>query len=461
MPPVKRTNRGKNPRSHIGPFRPLGDPAVEQKEWQKRADQLAYIRRILRTAISEVEQKDCISRAVKITFEFDAKAEQVEALWRLIIRKQDVILVAQTSFGKSLIFQMLPLLVDNALILTILPLNAIGKDQWTKIQELPGANPIMLCAENNSETTLQGIRNGICTHILVSPEIACSKYFRETVLNNPKFKSRVAAVTVDEVHLVIDWGTSFRKSYTILRSIRQVIGDRPWFGCSATLDTETLEKLQEIRAFKDNFYIIRTSIDRPEIAIVRKIIPKNKKTSYNCLYFLIDGATPPCGQDEATRQCTEGDGEVRKQQKGKSTMRPGSGITARVAGQARQSKKPQLAEPDMRVEERAPKRIPTPQNIKKAIVFFDHCGNLNNCVNIIRVWLTEAGYLLEEAAAVVVDITQILPSRIKSGFMRNSRSRTQRFGSYVQPTRYLLGVIFQTSRLSSSTDSPEDGASIW
>jgi len=62
----------------------------------------------------------------------------------------------------------------------------------------------MLCADNNHEATLQRIQNEIYTHILVSPEIACSKYFMETVLNNPKFKSRVVAVTVDEVYLVID-----------------------------------------------------------------------------------------------------------------------------------------------------------------------------------------------------------------------------------------------------------------
>ena len=53
------------------------------------------------------------------------------------------------------------------------------------------------------------------------------------------------------------------------------------------------------------------------------------------------------------------------------------------------------------MEERIPKTIPTPQNIKKAIVFFDHCGSLSNCVNIIQGWLTELGYLFKEAAMVV------------------------------------------------------------
>jgi len=56
-----------------------------------------------------------------------------------------------------------------------------------------------------------------------------------------------------------------------------------------------------------------------------------------------------------------------------------------------------LAETDVRV----PKISPTLQNIKKAIVFFDQYGSLNNCVGIIRAWLMELGYSRKEAMAVV------------------------------------------------------------
>ena len=96
---------------------------------QKRVNQLKYIKCILQVTASEEEQKDYISRVVKIAFDFHAKVEQVEAIWQLLIQKQDVILVTQISFEKSLIFQMLPLLIDDSLILNILLLNVIGKDQ--------------------------------------------------------------------------------------------------------------------------------------------------------------------------------------------------------------------------------------------------------------------------------------------------------------------------------------------
>ena len=403
MPPVKKTNRGKHPRSHMGPVSPIADSVIDQEELQKRANQLEYIRRTLLQATTEEKQNECIGRAIKIAFNFDAKKEQIEVLWQLLILKKDTILVAQTSFGKSLIFQILPLLVSGGIILIILPLNAIGKDQWTKIRELPGAYPIMLCAENNSKTTLEEIRNGIYTHVLVSPEIACSKRFREIVLNDPKFKSKVAAVTVDEVHLVIDWGTSFRKSYIMLRSIRQVIGDKPWFGCSATLDQETLHELHDLRVFKDDFHIIRTSIDRGEIAIVRKTIPRNKKASYNCLYFLIDGAILPEGEEVQEAEQQKGSGSVRSDTNTTDNARTdtmidkvGHDATANLARQSAMGDEV-LAETDVRVL----KISSTLQNIKKAIVFFDQYGSLGDCVGIIRAWLMELGYSRKEVAAVV------------------------------------------------------------
>jgi superfamily II DNA helicase RecQ len=395
MPPVKKTNRGKHPRSHMGPLSPIEDSVIDQEELKKRTNQLEVIRRTLLQTTTEEKQKEYIGRAIKIAFGFNGKKEQIEVLWQLLFQKQDTILVAQTSFGKSLIFQILPLLVSGGMIVIILPLNAIGKDQWTKIRELPGAYPIMLCAENNNNTTLAGIRNGIYTHVLVSPEIACSKRFGEIVLNDPKFKSKVAAVTVDEVHLVIDWGTSFRKSYTMLRSIRQVIGDRPWFGCSATLDQETLEKLQELRVFKDDFHIIRTSIDRSEIAIVRKTIPRNKKASYNCLYFLIDDALPPEGE-EAQEQVRSDMNTTDKARTDTMIDEVGHDAIANLARQSAMGDEV-LAETDVRV----PKISPALQNIKKAIVFFDQYGSLGNCIGIIRAWLMELGYSRKEVAAVV------------------------------------------------------------
>jgi hypothetical protein len=67
-------------------------------------------------------------------YDFLPTPEQAEALWWLAFQKEDLLLVAKTSFGKSLILQLLSCLIRDA----------IGAEQVEKIRTLPTrhtANP--------------------------------------------------------------------------------------------------------------------------------------------------------------------------------------------------------------------------------------------------------------------------------------------------------------------------------
>ena len=55
----------------------------------------------------------------------------------LIFERRDLMLVAKTSFGKSMIMQALPCLIPNAVVIIVLPLNVIGSEQIKKIAKLP------------------------------------------------------------------------------------------------------------------------------------------------------------------------------------------------------------------------------------------------------------------------------------------------------------------------------------
>ena|ERR1700722_9099258 len=80
MPPVKKTNRGKHPRSHMGPLSPIEDSVIDQEELKKRTNQLEVIRRTLLQTTTEEKQKEYIGRAIKIAFGFNGKKEQIEPL---------------------------------------------------------------------------------------------------------------------------------------------------------------------------------------------------------------------------------------------------------------------------------------------------------------------------------------------------------------------------------------------
>jgi hypothetical protein len=59
------------------------------------------------------EQTALIQRRVNELFDFEPKDKQVEAIRKLLYDKSDLILIAKTGFGKSLIFQALPLIQEE------------------------------------------------------------------------------------------------------------------------------------------------------------------------------------------------------------------------------------------------------------------------------------------------------------------------------------------------------------
>jgi superfamily II DNA helicase RecQ len=87
----------------------------------------------------------------------------------MLYEKKDLILVAKTSFGKSLIMQTLPCLVPRSIILIVLPLLALGFEQEEKIKRLGSfAKPIFLHGSNvSAPNLLLSIREGQYTHIRV------------------------------------------------------------------------------------------------------------------------------------------------------------------------------------------------------------------------------------------------------------------------------------------------------
>ena len=189
---------------------------------------------------SEALQLSKIDEAIAFLYPYRGRAEQLEVLRWLLFEEKDMILVARTSFGKSMIMQAMPCLLRASVVIIILPLNAIGAEQKAKIEELPGTRPVHVCKETISERLLGEIRIGVYTHILISPELLAGKKLHK-ILTHPTFRAHVGLVVIDEVHLVANWGGSFRSSYTQLWKVRSLLGRRPWFACTATLDDITFK----------------------------------------------------------------------------------------------------------------------------------------------------------------------------------------------------------------------------
>ena len=227
--------------------------------------------------------------------------EQVRILRRLIFFKGDSLLIARTGFGKSIIFHAFSILTGK-ITLQIIPLNKLGEEQMDDISQVPGTRPCVITHETRAEDKdlIPRIIDGLYTHILLGPEQASSKEFRDA-LKSPELQNRVGLVAIDECHLISEWET-FRPAFTMLGELRMVLHrDVVWFGCSASLP----EKAEQIVIQQAGFRrigqgeyeteVIRTTIDRQDIAIGVFPIPRGMLSSFDIFYFLLDDSADCTG----------------------------------------------------------------------------------------------------------------------------------------------------------------------
>jgi superfamily II DNA helicase RecQ len=200
--------------------------------------------------------------------------EQINMVLRLVFSGADTILIAATGFGKSLVFQAVSLM-NGLITLQIVPLTILAEQQFTDTQRIPDANPCIVTAESKAADyrLFQRIESREYSHVLMGPEQLLSPEFR-ALLTKPLFGMRIGMIAIDEAHCMSDW-SSFRSEYSQIHTIRSLLPrDACVFACTGTMNTQTEARIIKYGGFDQrsgwNTYegIVRTSIDRPEIAVV-------------------------------------------------------------------------------------------------------------------------------------------------------------------------------------------------
>ncbi|KAH7119347.1 ATP-dependent DNA helicase [Dactylonectria macrodidyma] len=243
-----------------------------------------------RHAPEEVQKGIICAGLQRHLYPFEPRQKQIDAIWHLVFTKEDLLLSAKTSFGKSIIFQAAPLFCRGSIGLIIIPLDRIGQEQCIKIQRLPGARPVFINAKTDkTDALVPEIETGLYTHLIMGPEVAAG-WFRP-IASNPSFKKRVSVVAVDELHLVALWGSGIRPQYAQLSLLRRRLGAHiPWFGCSATLDQATLDTARKMTGFQASCEFYRTSVDRPEIKLIVETIEPRTTKRFTTLFFVLQDA---------------------------------------------------------------------------------------------------------------------------------------------------------------------------
>ena len=141
---------------------------------------------------------------------FKLKAEQRIAI-RQLLKRQDLLAVLPTGFGKSLIFQLLMLVARRAeggnfsALLVITPLTSIIKDQIIEVESLN----LSACNLTEKLDNLQDIEEGKYDVVYASAASATDKRFLRSLKKDSVFSKSLVALVVDEPHTVETW-TSLR-----------------------------------------------------------------------------------------------------------------------------------------------------------------------------------------------------------------------------------------------------------
>lgn len=149
--------------------------------------------------------------SVKSYFQIHNLMPEQEQAIRAFFERDDVFVNLPTGYGKSLIYQCLPIVADvlyqrplsSSVVLVISPLKALMADQVQHLNDL--GIPAVALSDQDDPEILQQVMNGVYLIVFCSPESVLSTVTGRGILSDAEFQSRLVGVAVDEAHCIIQW----------------------------------------------------------------------------------------------------------------------------------------------------------------------------------------------------------------------------------------------------------------
>lgn len=134
---------------------------------------------------------------------------QENALFQFLSRK-DVVVNLPTSYGKSLIYQIAPLVAsklrdfsEHCIIVVISPLVALMRDQVASLQKHAIAAGYVFAEQE--QTILTDVERGKYNIVFATPESMLSVNRWRRMLTCEVYKKHLIGVAVDEAHCISHW----------------------------------------------------------------------------------------------------------------------------------------------------------------------------------------------------------------------------------------------------------------
>ncbi|KAK4274954.1 hypothetical protein QN277_018107 [Acacia crassicarpa] len=146
-----------------------------------------------------------------------------------ILEKRDCLVVMATGSGKSLCYQVPPLVASKTGIV-VSPLISLMQDQVMALKQR-GIRAEYIGSAQTDPTVQTKAESGQFDILFLTPEKACSI---STSFWLNLLKAGICLFAVDEAHCISEWGHDFRVEYKKLDKLRGVLSDVPFVGLTAT-----------------------------------------------------------------------------------------------------------------------------------------------------------------------------------------------------------------------------------
>ncbi len=177
-----------------------------------------------------------------------------------LLQGRDVFAMMPTGGGKSLCYQLPPLLMDG-LCLVVTPLIALMKDQVQRLNDMHLKAACLYAGLSTADMSVV-LNNAMCgtlKYLYVSPERLTQRMFIEHFR-----RMKVCLIAVDEAHCVSQWGYDFRPPYMQVGAIRQYQQTVPMIALTATATPAVADDVCRLLALRSPCRF-STGFDRPNL----------------------------------------------------------------------------------------------------------------------------------------------------------------------------------------------------
>lgn len=226
--------------------------------------------------------KKSVQKAMKKFHINELRKAQIQPINDILDHK-DVLVVAPTSSGKSLIYQLPASMQKDKLTLVLEPTLALMHDQVRKLVNLgiPAAYLDSTMSKKEIEHTLHDVRKGKIQILYVTPERLHTKAFREVIQ-----KLTIYMVVVDECHCVLEWGDTFRPEYQRIGEFIESLPKRPIVAAlTATANPKDRDSIQKSLCMKDVQEHV-SSIDRPNLVLLKENCSSSQEKLLRTRHFI-------------------------------------------------------------------------------------------------------------------------------------------------------------------------------